>query len=292
VSGGSTNTGWGGRIADLQAATAVPMVLSVSGNSVFINGVANDGLSVGAGNSFAVKGFGSNPTNNPLFKLYTELLQLPYANAEEHAAASVLAQAIKASTALNTALGAAGSTAGLFSGQNSSIAQQLLTVAKVIEARFSLGVTRQIFFVSLGGFDTHNDQLAQQDALFAQLGPALKSFHDATQQLGVGAQVTTFTASDFARTLQPASGGGTDHAWGNHQFVIGGAVKGGLYGRMPQLVLGGPDDMSDEGRWLPTTSVDQMSATLASWFGVSAADLVTVFPHLGNFSVRNMGYFG
>lgn len=287
----NSNTGWGGRVADLQTAGAVPMVLSVAGNNVFMNGVRNDGLAIGTSGAFAIRGFGNNPAASPLYRLYTELLQLPYANAEEHAAASVLNQALKASSALNTAVGAAGSTAGLFSGQNNPLAQQLLTVAKVIEARQSLGVTRQMFFVSLGGFDTHNDQLNQQNTLFGQLGPALKSFYDATQQLGVAQQVTTFTASDFARTLQPASGGGTDHAWGNHQLVLGGAVRGGLYGRMPQLVLGGPDDLSDEGRWLPTTSADQMSATLASWFGVGASDLGGVFPHLANFSLRNLGYF-
>ncbi|MBK6472075.1 MAG: DUF1501 domain-containing protein [Betaproteobacteria bacterium] len=292
VSGVTGNTGWAGRIADLQPGSAVPMVLSVSGNNVFMNGVTNDGLSVGSGNGFAIKGFGSTPTSNPLFRLYSALLKLPYTNAQERAAAGVLNQAIEASTALNTALGATGSTAGLFNGQNNGLAQQLLTVAKMIEARQSLGSTRQIFFVSMGGFDTHNDQLNQQNALFSQLGPALKAFHDATQQLGVASQVTTFTASDFARTLQPASGGGTDHAWGNHHFIMGGAVKGGLYGRMPQLVLGGPDDTADEGRWLPTTAVDQMSATLAAWFGVGAGDLLNVFPHLGNFSVRNLGYFG
>ncbi|RTL20171.1 MAG: DUF1501 domain-containing protein [Burkholderiales bacterium] len=285
-------TGWGGRIADLQPAGVVPMALSVSGNNVFMNGMAAQGLAVGTGNGFAIRGFGGNPSTNPLYALYQSLLQQPYANAEEHAAASVLKQAISASNALNTALTSGGSVAGLFNGLNSGIAQQLLTVAKMIEARASLGATRQLFFVSMGGFDTHNDQLNQQNQLFSDLGPALKAFYDATQQLGVAQAVTTFTASDFARTLQPASGGGTDHAWGNHHFVLGGAVKGGLYGRMPQLVLGGPDDMSEEGRWLPTTSVDQMSATLASWFGVGAADLNTVFPHLSNFAVKNLRYFG
>lgn len=286
-------TGWGGRVADLQAAGGVvPMALSVSGNNIFMNGALSQGLTVGSGGNFAIRGFGNNPSANPLYQLYQSLLQQPYANAEEHAAASVLNQAIKASNALNTALSGTGSVAGLFNGLGSSIAQQLLTVAKMIEGRSGLGVTRQLFFVSMGGFDTHNDQLNQQNQLFYDLGPALKAFYDAMQQLGVANAVTTFTASDFARTLQPASGGGTDHAWGNHHFVLGGAVKGGLYGRMPQLVLGGPDDMSGEGRWLPTTSVDQMSATLASWFGVGAADLGTVFPHLANFSVNNLGYFG
>ena len=292
VSSGGANTGWGGRIADLQPGTSVPMVLSVSGNNVFMNGETGDGLALGSSGAFAIKGFGGNPATNPLYKLYAELLQRPYANAEERAAADVLHQAVKASDALNSALTANGSTAGLFAGQNNGLAQQLLTVAKVIEARQSLAATRQIFFVAMGGYDTHNDQLAQQDNLFGQLGPALKSFYDATQQLGVGSQVTTFTASDFSRTLQPASGGGTDHAWGNHQFVIGGAVKSGLYGRMPQLLLDGPDDVSSEGRWLPTTSVDQMGATLATWLGVSAGDLAKVFPQLGNFGQRNLGYFG
>jgi uncharacterized protein (DUF1501 family) len=288
-----TATGWGGRMADLQpSGGVVPMALSVSGNNVFMNGATTQGLAVGSGNSFAIRGFGSNPSASPLYALYQSLLQQPYANAEERAAASVLNQAIKASNVLNTALSGTGSVAGLFNGLNSSVAQQLLTVAKIIEGRSGLGVNRQLFFVSLGGFDTHNDQLNQQQALFTDLGAALKAFYDAMQQLGVANAVTTFTASDFARTLQPASGGGTDHAWGNHHFVLGGAVKGGLYGRMPQLVLGGPDDVTSEGRWLPTTSVDQMSATLASWFGVGAADLGGLFPHLANFPLRNLGYFG
>lgn len=290
--GVSAVTGWGGRMADLQAGGVVPMALSVSGNNVFMTGSTSQGLTVGSGNGFAVRGFGGNPSANPLYALYHSLLQQPYANAEERAAASVLKQALKASHVLNGALSATGSVAGLFNGLRGSVAQQLLAVAKMIEGRASLGATRQIFFVSMGGFDTHNDQLNQQSRLFGELGPALKAFYDAMQQLGVGPSVTTFTASDFARTLQPASGGGTDHAWGNHQLVLGGAVRSGVYGRMPQLVLGGPDDVSHEGRWLPTTSVDQMSATLASWFGVSSADLVGVFPHLANFQARNMGYFG
>lgn len=290
--GAGINTGWGGRVADLQPGSGLPLVLSVSGNNVFMNGVATDGLAVGASGGFAIKGFGSNPATNPLYKLYTGLLGQAHGNAEERAAAGVLQQATQASNLLNTALTSTGSTAGLFANQNNSLAQQLLTVAKIIEGRQGLGASRQIFFVSMGGFDTHNDQLAQQNNLFGQLGPALKAFYDATQQLGVAQQVTTFTASDFGRTLQPASGGGTDHAWGSHQVVIGGAVRRGVYGQLPQLVLGGPDDISSEGRWLPTTSVDQMGATLAGWLGVSAADLPRVFPLLGNFSQRNLGYFG
>ena len=292
VSGLTVPSGWGGRVADLQGKTSVPSVISVTGNSAFINGASTAGLAVPAKGAFTIKGFGNTPSTDPLFALYASLLSAPQANVEVTAAADVMQQALQASAVLNPALAASGSTAGLFTGQNNSIAQQLQAVAKLIEARYSVGVNRQIFFVSMGGFDTHNDQIARQSALFAQLGPALKSFYDATQQLGVASQVTTFTASDFARTLQPASGGGSDHAWGNHHFVLGGAVKGGVYGAMPDLVLGGPNDVTTEGRWLPTTSVEQMGATLASWFGVGAADLGAVFPHLANFPVQSLKYFG
>ena len=292
VSGLLVPSGWGGRIADLQGHTAVPAVISVSGNSSFINGATTAGLVVPATGRFVVKGFGSNPVSNPLYGLFARLMQAPNDNTQVHAAANVMDQALQASGVLDPALSASGSTAGLFAGQTSSIAQQLLAVAKRVEARQTIGVARQVFFVAIGGYDTHNNQLAQQASLFGQLGPALKAFHDAMQQLGVGPQVTTFTASDFARTLKPASGGGSDHAWGSHHFVLGGAVRGGIYGQMPQLVLGGPDDVASEGRWLPTTSVEQMGATLARWFGVAASDLPTVFPHIGNFASSNLGYFG
>jgi uncharacterized protein (DUF1501 family) len=292
VSGLAMPSGWGGRLADLQGPTNIPSVISFAGNSAFINGTATSGLAVPSKGGFTIKGFGNTPSNDPVFALYRSLLATANPNVEVAAADMVMAQAIQASALLNPALTATGSTAGLFAGQNNSIAQQLLCVAKVIEARHSIGVNRQIFFVSLGGFDTHNDQLARQNALFSQLGSALRSFYDAMQQLGVGPQVTTFTGSDFARTLQPASGGGSDHAWGNHHFVLGGSVKRGLYGAMPELVLGGPSDVTSEGRWLPTTSAEQMGATLASWFGVGRADLATVFPHLGSFPSLGTNYFG
>jgi uncharacterized protein (DUF1501 family) len=175
------------------------------------------------------------------------------------------------------------------SGNNT--AQALFQVAKTIEARATTGAKRQIFFVSLGNFDTHANQAPTQANLLAQLSPALKAFYDATVALGVAGSVTTFTLSDFGRTLQPASGAGTDHAWGNHHFVIGDAVKGGdFFGQYPTLALGGPNDAEQRGRWIPTTSVDQYGATLATWFGVQAADLASVFPNLARFAPGDLGF--
>lgn len=292
VSGSAVSSGWGGRVADLQVQSSVPTVISVTGNSAFTTGVKSLGLSVPTAGGFGIQGLGATPASNPLYGLLNKVIANPYPNAEVISASNVMQQALQASSLLNNALKSSSSVAGLFAGQNNTIAQQLQAVAKMIEARYSLGVSRQIFFVSLGGFDTHNDQINRQGTLLTQLGSALKSFYQATQQLGVVNQVTSFTASDFARTLRPASGGGSDHAWGNHQFVLGGAVKSGVYGVMPTLHLGGPDDVSDEGRWLPTTSVEQMGASLATWFGVSSADLGSVFPHLINFKTMNPGYFG
>ena len=175
--------------------------------------------------------------------------------------------------------------APLFASLTSDISQQLFQVAKMIEGRAATGAKRQIFFVQLGSFDTHNDQLNRQQSLFNDLSPALNAFYNATVALGVSSQVTTFTVSDFSRTFQAASGGGTDHAWGNHHFIIGDAVNGGsFYGQYPTLVLGGPSDAVQEGRWIPTTALDQYGATLAKWFGVAPTDMNTVFPNLAKFT--------
>jgi len=184
---------------------------------------------------------------------------------------------------------------------NTSIGRQLLQVARLIALRSSLGLSRQIFFVQLGGFDTHTNQVAaanSQNTLLAQLSPAMKAFYDATVELNIADSVTTFTLSDFGRTFQPAGSGagvGTDHAWGNHALVMGGSVKGGdFYGTFPTLALGSNDDTDSgsnpRGRWIPTTSIDQYAATLAAWYGLPANQTANVFPYLNRFPTSNLGF--
>jgi uncharacterized protein (DUF1501 family) len=169
------------------------------------------------------------------------------------------------------------------------LGDQLKMIAKLISAQSGLGMNRQIFFCAADGYDTHGDELGAQAQLLTELSQAMSAFYAATVELGVSQQVTTFTASDFGRTFA-ANDSGTDHGWGSHQFVLDGAVQGGkLYGTFPTLAVDGPDDTED-GRWIPTTSVDEFSATLATWFGVSSTDLVTVLPNIGRFAHPNLGF--
>lgn len=196
-------------------------------------------------------------------------------------------------TLVNNALNAAGDLATPFVNQpnDSGLAAQLHEVARTIKARSQIGDTRQFFFVSLNGFDTHNNELATQQGLYGILDQNLNAFWTAMGEIGMQNDVTLFTASDFGRTLGSNSNG-SDHAWGGHSIVLGGAVQGGkYYGTMPSLVVGGADDYGN-GRIVPTTSIDQYAATLSRWFGVADSDLDTVFPNLKNFQVRNLGFLG
>jgi uncharacterized protein (DUF1501 family) len=168
-----------------------------------------------------------------------------------------------------------------------------------MKIRSALGIGRQVFFCQLGGFDTHGAQAPQHDLLMQQLSQAVGAFFTATQEVGTDQNTVTFTASEFGRTLQPNGNAGTDHAWGSHHFVIGGnnaaggPVKGGkMYGTFQSLALGGNDDANTRGTLIPTTSVDQYSATMAQWFGVDPSNVNSIFPYVHNFGTSDLGFLG
>ncbi|MBL0140836.1 MAG: DUF1501 domain-containing protein [Betaproteobacteria bacterium] len=292
----ASRTGWGGRLADsmttANGAQAFPVITSIAGTSLFTTGNATSPLALPATGGLALQGFNNTAVSNARLAAMQALLAADRDNLYTKAAGDITSQALSLSAVVNPILTANNSqVATLFQGQTSSLSQQLLQVAKLIEARAQTGARRQVFFVSLGGFDTHTNELATLTTLLGQLSPALKAFYDATVMLGVSNQVTTFTLSDFGRTFMPASGGGSDHAWGNHHFILGGAVRGGsLYGSYPVLERAGPDDVDSEGRWIPTTAVDQYGATLARWFGASSVDLATIFPNLSRFPASDLGF--
>ncbi len=289
---GSTS-GWGGRMGDLFMAgngSATFTCVNVSGNAVYMSGREAVQYQVSTSGSVALRGlqsplFGSNTASNVLRSLVTA----PHSHLMRAEYTRVMARAIDANVTLSAALAAAPALNTVFD-TTSSLANQLRMVARLISARQALGAQRQVFFVSLGGFDLHDFLVDQHPGLLAQVGGALKSFYDATVELGVSHQVTAFTASDFGRTFS-SNGDGSDHGWGSHHLVLGGAVAGGrFHGSLPQLALNGPDDVG-QGRLLPTTAVDQLAATLARWMGVSESNLPLVAPHIGNYTQRDLGLF-
>jgi uncharacterized protein (DUF1501 family) len=296
ISSAAAGTGWGGRIADRLAAlnpAGFPVVTSLDGATLFTTGASTSPLSLPSSGSFALAGYNASAASVARLAALNQFLAAPSGNQLVGAANTLGAQALNLSAVMNPILANANSTvAPIFAPlSNNDTAQSLFQIAKTIEAHAVTGARRQIFFVGLGNFDTHANQAPTQAKLLAELSPALQAFYDATVALGVSAQVTTFTLSDFGRTFQPASGAGTDHAWGNHQFILGDAVKGGdLYGQFPTLALGGPSDAEVRGRWIPTTAVDQYGATLARWFGVADSDLATVFPNLARFASNDVGF--
>lgn len=291
VSDRTSLTGWGGRAADLLASlngnSNISLAISIAGTNTFEVGNLVIPYQVAPTGSIGLTGFNGSANDNVRLQAFKDLLAQPHNNLFQQAYADTVTRAVADNDLLTAALAGAPVLQTIFPATD--LGSQLSMVAKLISARASLGMQRQLFFCAVQGYDTHGDQLTAQANLFVELSQAMKAFYDATAEMSIANQVTTFTASDFGRTY-PTNGSGSDHGWGSHQLVMGGSVLGGkLYGAFPTLAVNGPDD-TGQGRWIPTTSVDEFSATMASWFGVGSSDLATVFPNIGRFAHPNLGF--
>lgn len=291
---GSTS-GWGGRIGDLLQSgngTSTLTCINAAGNAVFLTGRTAIQYSVSTTGPIALLNnnstvFGSTTAASTLRNLMTGT----NANLMSNEHARISKRALDTFAQVNTALG--GAPVGNFPlfPTGNSLADQLRIVARLISVSQELGAKRQVFFVSLGGFDMHDALATQHPTQIGLVASALRAFYDTTVALGVADRVTTFTASDFGRTLQ-SNDDGSDHGWGSMHFVAGGAVNGRrFYGTPPMIGNNTPDDVG-QGRLLPTIAVDQYASTLANWFGVSATDMPTVLPNIGNYnpSTWNQGF--
>ena len=302
-------TGWGGRISDLRTSVdnpdgLIPMITSISGAQLFTAGYGTLPLAIADSNTtlnlvLSPQGI-TTATNGPARKTAMDQIRGFDRTSDVIAAAShVTDQALLA----NSALQITDEVTAVF--PNTGIGRQLKQAARIIKKRGELNVTRQIFYVQLGGFDTHTNQVTGHANLMRDLGQAMRAFYDEMVIQGISDKVTQFTMSDFNRTFNPAGTGasvGSDHAWAGHALVLGGGLVGAdFYGMsttngtpFPTLTQNGPDDAdsgaSARGRWIPTTSNEQYAATLARWFGVPDADMSTVFPKIGNFSTSNLGF--
>ncbi|MBC7502877.1 MAG: DUF1501 domain-containing protein [Herminiimonas sp.] len=287
-------SGWGGRIGDLLQSgngNATFTCVNVSGNAVFLSGGSAVQYQVSTSGSVpftALKSplFGSSAASAALQTLVTQ----PRTHLLENEYTRVSKRAIDANVVLSSALTTAPPLATAFPAAN-SLGDQLKLVARMISAGPALGAKRQVFFVSIGGFDTHDGLLTVHPKLMTSVGDALAAFYAATVELGVADKVTTFTASDFGRTLS-GNNDGSDHGWGSMHFMLGGAVQGQrYYGMPPAIASNGPDDVG-QGRLLPTTSVDQYAATLGRWMGATDTDLLGLLPNLVNWNAgsRNLGF--
>jgi uncharacterized protein (DUF1501 family) len=304
-----SSTGWGGRVSDLFPISSIgfPTLTSVSGSQIFAIGQATYPLVIAPAPTalnqiLVLSGFGMANDEQARLAAFNYFRTIDRGPALVDAAATVTDQALQIGAALNYDP----TLQTVF--PITTLGNQLKQVAKVMKAnQQSLGLTQQIFFCQLGGFDTHQTELTNQGNLLTEVSKALAAFYNATVELGISAQVTTFTMSDFGRTFQPSGSGatiGTDHGWGNHHLVMGDSVLApdfyGVPGSngtvFPTLKLGGPDDTdggsNPRGRWIPTASVEQYGATLASWFGVAESDMPTVFPLIGNFNPSSAPYLG
>lgn len=299
-----STTGWGGRTADrtlgLNVGAAIPMITSIAGTTVFNVGSNTSPLIVAPAPTplnqvLALNGFGTatdeNDRRTAMNNIRTQ--DLNYTMIQN--------ASIETQKAINVSLQLSTDPVLTATFPNTTLGNQLRQVAKLMKFRTSLNMSRQIFYVQLGGFDTHSGQITGQAALWTQISQALKAFYDETVAQNIASQVTTFTVSDFNRTFNPGTSGanaGSDHGWAGHHLVMGGAVAGGdFYGRptsngtyFPTLVNNGPDDAETRGRFVPSVAIEQYAATLARWYGLAELDIPLVFPNINNFSGSNLGF--
>lgn len=287
-----SKTGWAGRLADMirsnVAGQRMATNVSLFGNTLFQAADETTPYVMGQDGPIPFTGFSREmDIFGEQRRAFERVINADYSSIYERGFAEVQKRAVAAADLISDALASAPAINTEF--PNSELGAQLSTVARLIAARDQLQMQRQIFFVATGGFDSHDDQLLVQPDLLGGVSAAMSAFFNATLELGVSDAVTSFTQSDFARTLT-SNGDGTDHAWGGNQLVIGAAVAGrDLYGIYPRLEIDGPDDVGG-GRIIPTTSADQYAATLAKWFGIPDADLDSVAPNIDNFTQRDLGF--
>jgi uncharacterized protein (DUF1501 family) len=281
-------SGWGGRLLDCCGVNDTLAAISMSSPALFLQGFQVSGNVIPPGQGLNLSGMSFWPQNESAMRrnAVDQLLTIDGGNAIGKAANRQMADGLQLATALKNA----GTSNSSFSFPGTSIGNQLKEVANLIQLRSSQGPGRQVFFVSMDGYDLHSGQDWNHWYLLSTLSLAVSAFNNAVQSMpGLNDKVTLFTQSEFGRTLQP-SGTGSDHAWGSHQVVIGGAVKGGIYGAYPTLALGGPDDANNRGVWIPTVSTGQFGATLGKWFGASDADLLWAFDNLDKFPTWDLGF--
>jgi uncharacterized protein (DUF1501 family) len=288
----SVRQGWGGRVADQVAALNgvqnIATAIAVNGRSFFQQGATVAPYAVSPSGYFGFESYDPKSTS-PLSVGFGEMINVRRTHLFDAAWNDVIKRGITTQQVFQDALNNAPSLTTQF--PQTGLADQLQTIARLIAVRAALGVKRQVYFASIGGFDTHGeDQLVDQAELLGNVSDSMAAFYRATVEMGVANNVTAFTMSDFGRDF-PANGNrGSDHGWGSHHVMVGGAVQGGkLYGTFPTLRVSGPDDTTG-GRWIPTTATEQFAATLARWFGLNESEIALAFPTLNRFSSGNLAF--
>ena len=284
----STIGGWGGRLLDVFGVNDTLGAVSVSSPAAFLQSGGGAPNVIPPGASLNLSGLNISPSSAAAARrnAVNAMLALDAGHPLRAAANDAFADGLQLADTLNNS-GTVGNLATVFPG--TGLGNQLREVMKLIRLRSQIGPGRQVFFCSMGGFDTHTSQDGSHTGLLNELAGAMNAFYYATVETGLSSQVTAFTQSEFGRTLQP-NGTGTDHAWGAHQFIVGGGVRGGIYGQMPEFELGGPDDASDRGVWIPKIGTSQFGATLGKWFGASPGELAVAFPNLSQFTTADVGF--